>query len=222
MSVLRTELFRSNFEFPYRIRDKIGPYHPAKWQEMIANLPLPVVWVPLKSMGTWNPTRGLQPQNCLFYLQHIHTHLIHQCLGRLYSPLQVIAPSVHTFRHHYTSKFPLVTMGRPKFTPKTAPSPSTIITKIWYTIHNDIRMHSAVLSQYWLQTNGLTTDQQMDRLTANVRSHISRFRLLYLIGSTAANNNESSLWIANIIIFMYLMTLWNMYTHRGHWQRIES
>jgi len=35
--------------------------------------------------------------------------------------------------HNYATKSPLVTMGCPKFTHKTATSPSAIITPIWYT-----------------------------------------------------------------------------------------
>ena len=45
-------------------------------------------------------------------------HLIHQCLGRPQSPPQTIARWVHAFLHNYATKDPLVTVGRPKFTPK--------------------------------------------------------------------------------------------------------
>ena len=61
-------------------------------------------------------------------MQHVHPHLIRQCLGRPHPSPQTTAQSVHALSYNYAIKSPLVTMGRPKFTPKTAPSPSTITT----------------------------------------------------------------------------------------------
>jgi len=82
-----------------------------------------------------------------------------------------------SFSHNYATKSPLVTMGRPKFTPKTAPSPSTItnpsITPIpWptpLTTPNGIRIQSAILPQYTLRTDR-PTDRQRDG-QANVPYH---------------------------------------------------
>jgi len=76
------------------------------------------------------------------------------------------AQSLNALPHNYTTKAPMVTMGRPNFTPKTAPSPSTITTPsnppiprpTPFTNPNDIRIQSAVLPQYTLRT-----DRQTDR-----------------------------------------------------------
>jgi len=38
--------------------------------------------------------------------------------SRPHSPLQTLVRSLHALLHNYTMKSPLVTMGRPKFTPK--------------------------------------------------------------------------------------------------------
>ena len=66
--------------------------------------------------------------NPSFPFGHLDLRLIHQCLSRPHSPRQTTAQSVHTLPHNYATKSPLDTMGRPKFTPKTAPSPLTITT----------------------------------------------------------------------------------------------
>ena len=49
-------------------------------------------------------------------------HSVHECLSQLHSPPQTTARSIHAFPHNYASKAPLVTIGCPKFTLKTAPS----------------------------------------------------------------------------------------------------
>ena len=70
--------------------------------------------------------------------------------------------------HSYSAKSPLVPVGRPRFTPKTAPFPSTITTPSNTPITrptplitlNGIRIHSAVLPQYTFRT-----DRHTDRHT---------------------------------------------------------
>jgi len=71
---------------------------------------------------------------------------------------------------NYATKSPLVTMGRPKFTPKTAISPSITTTPsnapiprpTPLTIPNGIRIHSAILPQYTFRTDR-PSDTQTDR-----------------------------------------------------------
>jgi len=53
--------------------------------------------------------------------------LIHPCRDQPHSLFQMTAPSVHALLHNYATNSSLVTTGRPKFTPKSARSPSTII-----------------------------------------------------------------------------------------------
>jgi len=69
-------------------------------------------------------------RNSPFPLTHEDLHLTHECLGPAHSPRQMTARSLYAFPHSNARKFPLVIMGRQRFTPKTAPSPSTITTKI--------------------------------------------------------------------------------------------
>jgi len=84
----------------------------------------------------------------------------------------------------------LVTMGRPKFIPKTAPYPSTIITPsnipiprpTPLTTPNGIRIQSAVLPQVTF------ADQQMGQ--ANVLYHYCFAR--YADGQRRANNTETA------------------------------
>jgi len=83
-----------------------------------------------KQMGVQTPKNS---RSSPFLLRHVDPHLIHQCLGPLHSPCPMTAQSVHALPRNFATKSPLVTMGRPKFTPKTAPSPSMITTKIQYT-----------------------------------------------------------------------------------------
>jgi len=64
---------------------------------------------------------GKTPQNLLkppFNLQHVDSHLIHQCLVRPHPLSQMKAQSVHALQHNYATKSLLVTMGCPKFTSK--------------------------------------------------------------------------------------------------------
>jgi len=51
-------------------------------------------------------------------------------ISRPHSPPLTTARSLHALPHNYATKVPLVTMGRPNFTPKTAPYLSTITTPI--------------------------------------------------------------------------------------------
>ena len=50
-------------------------------------------------------------------------HLVHQCLSPPHSPPQMTAQSLYAFPHNDATKAPLVTMGCPKFTAKSAPFP---------------------------------------------------------------------------------------------------
>jgi len=99
---------------------------------------------------------NLSPSLCSTLL-----HLTYECLTWSYSPSQMTARSVHALPHNYATKSPLITMEHSKFTPKTAPSPSTITTPsntpirhpTPLTIPNGIRIHSMVLPQYTFQTD---------------------------------------------------------------------
>ena len=73
---------------------------------------------------------GNHARNRPFPLRHVDFHLTHECLGPPHSPRQTTARSLYALPHKDATKSPLVTMGRRKFTPQTAPSPSTITTKI--------------------------------------------------------------------------------------------
>jgi len=63
-------------------------------------------------MGTTNP------QNHPFHLRHVNPNLLHPCRDQPHSPPPTTDRSLHTFPHNYATKSPLVTMIRPKFTPK--------------------------------------------------------------------------------------------------------
>jgi len=54
------------------------------------------------------------------------------------SKRQTAARSFHALLHYYATKAPLITMGRPKFTPKTTPSFPTITTLSNTPIHRPI------------------------------------------------------------------------------------
>jgi len=77
-------------------------------------------------------------------------------LHRFYSPPQTTAWSVHALSHNHATKSPLVTMGRPKFTPKMSlpfrrsllPPNTPIPRPTPLTIPNGIRIQLAVLPQY--------------------------------------------------------------------------
>jgi len=75
-----------------------------------------------------------------------------------------------SFSHNYVTKSPLVTMERPKFTPKLpfplrrSPSPSNtpIPRPTPLTTPNSIRTQSAVLLQYTFRTKNRPTDRLTD------------------------------------------------------------
>jgi len=77
------------------------------------------------------------------------------------------ALSVHALPHYYATKFALITMGRPKFTPKlllslqrSPPASNTPIPRPTpVTTPNGIRIQSAILSQYTFRTNTQTDGQ---------------------------------------------------------------
>jgi len=89
------------------------------------------------SLGLLKPMHAEMPKNATnharnrpFPLRHVDFHLTHECLGLPHSPCQTTARSLYALPHNDATKSPLVIMGRGKFTPKTAPSPWTITTKI--------------------------------------------------------------------------------------------
>jgi len=71
-----------------------------------------------------------QARNSPFPLRHVDFHLTHECLGPPHSPRHTIARSLYAIPQNDATKSPLVIMGRCKFSLQTAPSPSTITTKI--------------------------------------------------------------------------------------------
>jgi len=101
---------------------------------------------------------------------------------------------VHAILHNYTTKSPLVTMGCPKFTPKTAPSPSTISTQSYnliprptpLTTPNGIRSNQPFCNN----TLSRPTDKQTDR----------RNRQQLCINSNYAH----ALWIVSDALIMLL------------------
>jgi len=90
------------------------------------------------------------------------------------------------------SKSPLVTMGRPKFNPKTAPSPSTIITRTNTSIldrpHSPSQMAPGYTQPFCHNT--LWTDRLTDRRFRQMFCHISRLRSP-VIKSDAAKNETN-------------------------------
>jgi len=104
------------------------------------------------------------------------------------TPLTILNnSSICSFTHYYATKSPLVTMGCPKFTPKTAPSlrrsPPPCITPIPrptpLTILNGIQIQSAILPQYTFQTEWLKhTHTQTDRWAGRQLYTISACALL--------------------------------------------
>jgi len=82
---------------------------------------------PLKRMQTQMPKNA---RNSPFHFRHVDFHLTHECLGPTHSPCQTTARSLYALPHNGATKSTLVRMGCHTFTPKTAPSPLTITTKI--------------------------------------------------------------------------------------------
>ena len=62
------------------------------------------------------------PEHLPFPYNDVDLHLIQQCLGSPHAPSQTAAPMVKPLSHTYAVKFPLVTMARPKFAPKSRPT----------------------------------------------------------------------------------------------------
>jgi len=95
-------------------------------------------------------------RNSPFPLRHVDFHLTHECLGSPHSPCQTTARSLYSLPHNDATKFPLVTMGRRKFTPKLPlplrrsplksntplPSPTRLTTP------NGIAIHPCVWPQF--------------------------------------------------------------------------
>jgi len=121
--------------------------------------------MPLKPLGQWGQ---MTPKSTL-PLEAREPHLIHECLGRPHLSPQTTARSLHALPHNYATNSPLVTMGCPKFTTKTAPSPLTITTPSNISIPqltplttpNNIWIQSAILPQYTLWTER-PTDRPSD------------------------------------------------------------
>jgi len=116
------------------------------------------------------------PQNSPFPLRHVDPHLIHQCLGPPHSPYQTTARLLYALPHNYATKAPLVTMGRPTFTPKLplafqrSPPPSnTPISQPTPTHHPE--QHPDPISHFaTIHFADRPTDRQTDRQT----SHMAR------------------------------------------------
>ena len=96
---------------------------------------------PFKQMGAQIPKN---PPNSPFILGHVNPYLIHEFLGRPHSLRQTTARSVHGLLHNYAINSPLVTMGRPEFTPSNTAIPRPTP----FTIPNGIQIHSAILPHY--------------------------------------------------------------------------
>jgi len=115
-------------------------------------------------------------------------HIIPECLSRPNSPPKTRDRSIHALLHNQASKSPLVTMGCPTFTPKTAPYRSTsplpsntpIPRPIPLNSPNGIRMQSALLPQYSFQIDQQAdTDKQTSRWDRRKFYSKSAYALLY-------------------------------------------
>jgi len=105
------------------------------------------------------------PRHRSFSLGHVDPSLIHPCRDQPPSPHQTTYRSIHTISHNYAEKSLLVTMGRPKFTPKLSfsfddyhPSNTRVFDRPTHT-PNGTRIQSAVLPQYTCRTDR-PTDRQ--------------------------------------------------------------
>ena len=102
-----------------------------------------------------------------FLLGVCGSRLVHQCLGRLLSPPQTAARSLHALLHGYATKSPLVTMGRSTSTLNLSlsvgrsPPPFTcpILGPSRPIIPNGIQIQSAVFPQYTGQSDKQTHRQ---------------------------------------------------------------
>ena len=177
---------------------KLVYYHPAEQQVVIAkHLPLPIVWVLLKSMGTWNPERGFQTFKAALPLA-AHTSPRNTAMPWL---TLLTTPSCNSFNTHistpYTSNFTLDTVVCPKFTLKTA---------LPFDDHHQNLIHpyqarplspSATAygsTQPFCHNTDRQTDRQTDRPIDGIEQmfdHISHLRSLYFIDSAVANNNDN-------------------------------
>ena len=95
-----------NFSHTNLIHFCLTMSHWNEWGKTLQNLPKP-----LSLVARWPPSNTPMP-------------------GWPHLPPQTTARSVHALPHNCATKSPLVTAGYPKFTPKTVPSPLTIITLI--------------------------------------------------------------------------------------------
>jgi len=123
----------------------------------------------------WGGANAKKSQKQTLPLRHVDPHSVHQCLGPVHSPCQTTAQLVHTLPHNYATKSPLVTMGCPNFTPKTAPFPLVITTPILYiypsnnpTYHH--KRHLDLISRFaTIHFADRATDRQTDKMVlANV------------------------------------------------------
>ena len=98
-------------------------------------------------------------------------HVIQQCLEPPHAPPQTAAPTVEALLHTYAVKFPLVTMERAKFAPKSthsrgpsSPNPTIclILGPVRAKMPYGIRIRSAIFPQCTGQ-NDAPTDWQIDR-----------------------------------------------------------
>jgi len=138
------------------------------------------------------PFKPIWAKNSLiltFPLGDVEPHLIHPSFDRPHSSPQMTARSFQALSHNYATKSPLVTMGCPTSTPKTAPfwrslPPSNTPISLWIALTTPIgiKIQSAVFLQFTHQTDW-PTDRQTDRptyaykhcfMTCNTISFVSR------------------------------------------------
>jgi len=146
-------------------------------------------------------------------LGHVNPHFIHEWLGRPHSPSQMTARSVHALPHNYATKSPLVTMGRPKFTPKTA-LPLRRWLPHWYThpstdpTHHP-KWHLDPISRF---ATVHFPDRQTDRLTDRQTNRWARWQVCNM--STYALIKSDTLIIL-LISITYHTTEYHL------WQRVH-
>ena len=138
-------------------------------------------------------------------------HLIH-----IPWPTQLTTPkmaswSIDALSHNYVTKSPLIAMGRPTITHKTAPSPSTISTAsntpipqpTPITIPNGIQIQSAISSQYTIRTHRLT---DRHRQTHGIGNKFVRIALiLYYTDSIWRKQIKYDWWVGECF-FWYQFT----------------
>jgi len=110
-------------------------------------------------------------RNSPFPLRHEDFHLTHEFLGQPHSPRQTTAPSLYALLHNDATNSPLVTMGRPKFTPKTAlhlrRSPPKFSTPYQARPHSSPQTASGS-NQLFCHSSHVRTDRWDGRMFSNI------------------------------------------------------